>query len=74
MGNPLIEAHARRVGARRRPAVRLRADAKRDLAAIGPVRRLDCTRPFADVRTEILHRLTGRTHGPRAAERNTLKF
>jgi hypothetical protein len=35
--NPLIEAHPRRLGARRRPAVRLRAHAKRDLAAVGPV-------------------------------------
>src|SRR5207249_2771980 len=34
------EAHARRLSARRCPAVRLRAHAKRDLTAVGPVWRL----------------------------------
>ena len=47
--NPLIEAHPRRLGARRRPAVRLRAHAKRDLAAVGPVRRLAALRTKGEV-------------------------
>src|SRR5215831_11710541 len=40
VSNPLIEAHARRLSAHRRPAVHLRAHAQRYLAAVGLIRRL----------------------------------
>ena len=49
MCNPLIEAHARRLSARRCPAVRLWAHAKQDLAAVGPVRRLAALRTKGEV-------------------------
>ena len=45
----MIEADARRLSARRCPAVRLRAHAKRDLAAVGPVRRLAALRAKGEV-------------------------